>query len=99
MIRHALTDAQWAAIADLFPEPATTGRPPIPARQALNGIIWLNNKGAKSRDIPESLGHHRTDQCLSLGRRISAMACLLIDRLLSLFSADMNLSGVFVRTL
>ena len=59
-MRHALSDEQWAAIADLFPEPAVTGRPPMPARQALSGIIWLNNTGAKWRDIPESLGKWRT---------------------------------------
>ena len=59
-MRHALRDEQWAAIADLFPEPAVTGRPPMPARQALDGIIWLNNTGAKWRDIPESLGKWRT---------------------------------------
>lgn len=59
-MRHALTDEQWALIADLFPEPAVTGRPPMPARQALDGIIWLNNTGAKWRDIPESMGKWRT---------------------------------------
>jgi transposase len=59
-MRHALTDDQWAAIAELFPEPAVTGRPPMPARQALDGMIWLNNTGAKWRDIPESLGKWRT---------------------------------------
>lgn len=59
-MRHALTDEQWAAIAELFPERAVTGRPPMPARQALNGIIWLNNTGAKWRDIPESFGKWRT---------------------------------------
>ena len=59
-MRHALSDEQWAAIAELFPERATTGRPPMPARQALDGIIWLNNTGAKWRDIPESLGKWRT---------------------------------------
>jgi transposase len=59
-MRHALTDEQWAAIVELFPEPAVTGRPPMPARQALDGMIWLNNTGAKWRDIPESLGKWRT---------------------------------------
>jgi transposase len=59
-MRHALSDEQWAAIADLFPKPAVTGRPPMPARQALDGMIWLNNTGAKWRDIPESLGKWRT---------------------------------------
>ena len=59
-MRHALTDEQWAAIADLFPEPAATGRPPMPARQAFDAIIWLNNTGAKWRDLPDTLGHWRT---------------------------------------
>lgn len=59
-MRHALTDEQWVAIADLFPEPAATGRPPMPARQALDAIIWLNNTGAKWRDLPEPMGNWRT---------------------------------------
>jgi transposase len=59
-MRHALTDEQWAAIGDLFPEPAVTGRPPMPPRRALDGILWLNNTGAKWRDIPASMGHWRT---------------------------------------
>ncbi len=48
-MRHALTDDQWAAIVELFPEPAVTGRPPMPARQSLNGIIWLNNGSQVAR--------------------------------------------------
>lgn len=59
-MRHGLTDEQWAAIGDLFPEPAVTGRPPMPPRRALDGILWLNNTGAKWRDIPASMGHWRT---------------------------------------
>jgi transposase len=51
-----LTDEQWVAIVELFPEPAITGRPLMPARQ---GIIWLNNTGGKWRDIAESLGKWR----------------------------------------
>ncbi len=27
-MRHELTDEQWEAIEDIFPEPAPTGRPP-----------------------------------------------------------------------
>lgn len=59
-MRHELTDEQWSAIADLFPEPAASGRPPMPARRALNAIIWLNNTRAKWRDWPDVLGHWRT---------------------------------------
>lgn len=60
-MRHELTDEQWAAIEDLFPEPARTGRPPhSDPRVVMNGIIWLNNTGAKWRDLPEEFGKWRT---------------------------------------
>lgn len=59
-MRHALTDEQWEAIEDIFPEPARTGRPPMEPRQAMDAIIWLNNTGAKWRDLPEELGKWRT---------------------------------------
>lgn len=59
-MRHALTDEQWEAIEDLFPEPAPTGRPPKDRRVVMNGIIWLNNTGAKWRDLPEEFGKWRT---------------------------------------
>ncbi len=59
-MRHALTDEHWDAIDDIFPAPAKTGRPPMNPRDALNAIIWLNNTGAKWRDLPEQLGKWRT---------------------------------------
>ncbi len=39
MIRHRLTDEQWALIADLFPAPKRTGRPPRDRRQIVDGIL------------------------------------------------------------
>ena len=59
-MRHELTDEQWASIEDLFPEPASTGRPPSDPRTVLNGMIWLNNTGAKWRDLPRDFGNWRT---------------------------------------
>lgn len=59
-MRHALTDEQWESIEDLFPEPAATGRPPKDRRVVMNAIIWLNNTGAKWRDLPEEFGKWRT---------------------------------------
>ena len=59
-MRHELSDEQWNAIEDIFPERARTGRPPMEPRVALNGIIWLNNTGAKWRDLPAQFGKWRT---------------------------------------
>jgi transposase len=53
MTRHRLTDEQWELIADLFPPPATTGRPPTDRRLVVDGILWILRSGAPWRDLPE----------------------------------------------
>lgn len=53
MSRHRLTDQQWEMIADLFPPPAKTGRPPTDRRQVVDGILWILQSGAPWRDLPE----------------------------------------------
>lgn len=53
MTRHRLTDKQWALIADLFPAPAATGRPPTDRRLVVNGILWILKTGSPWRDLPE----------------------------------------------
>jgi transposase len=50
-----LTDEQWLLIADLFPhEPPSPlgGRPPIPPRPCLEGILWVLRSGARWKDLP-----------------------------------------------
>jgi transposase len=59
-MRHGLTDEQWDSIAELFPEPAATGRPPADPRKMLEAMIWINNTGAKWRDLPRELGAWQT---------------------------------------
>jgi transposase len=59
-MRHELTDSQWDFIEDIFPEPASTGRPRACPRQMLDAILWLNNTGAKWRDLPPELGAWQT---------------------------------------
>ena len=59
-MRHGLTDEQWGFIEELFPEPAATGRPPADPRKMLDAILWLNNTGAKWRDLPPELGAWQT---------------------------------------
>lgn len=56
MDRHRLTDEQWSRIADLFPPPKRTGRPPRDRREVLDGILWVLNTGAQWRDLPEAFG-------------------------------------------
>ena len=53
MVRHRLTDEQWELIADVFPPPAKTGRPPSDRRQIADGILWILQSGAPWRDLPE----------------------------------------------
>lgn len=60
MLRHRLTDEQWDRIADLFPEPKSTGRPPRDPRQMMDGVLWILNTGAQWRDLPRELGPKST---------------------------------------
>ena len=60
MARHRLTDEQWDCIADVFPAPALTGRPPRDRRSVVNGILWILRTGAPWRDLPEAFGPWQT---------------------------------------
>lgn len=53
MTRHQLTDEQWDCIADIFPAPAWTGRPPRDRRLIVNAILWVLRTGSPWRDLPE----------------------------------------------
>lgn len=51
-----ISDSQWNLIKDLFenPEPSPKGgRPPIDARQCLEGILWILKTGARWQDLPD----------------------------------------------
>jgi transposase len=56
MIRHRLTDEQWNAIADLFPQPKVTGRPPRKPREMFDAILWILRTGSPWRDLPSAFG-------------------------------------------
>lgn len=47
-----LTDAQFALLAPLLPQPKRTGRPPADLRAVLNGIFYLNRAGCPWRLLP-----------------------------------------------
>ena len=51
-----LSDEQWVVIADLFPEYVPSekgGRPPVPPRPCLEGIIWILRTGAQWEELPD----------------------------------------------
>ncbi len=60
MTRHGLTDVQWELIADVFPTPAQTGRPPRERREIVEGILWILRTGSPWRDLPEEFGPWET---------------------------------------
>lgn len=60
MTRLKLTDNAWELIADLFPEPAATGRPRRDPRLVLDGILWILRTGSPWRDLPEEFGTWKT---------------------------------------
>jgi transposase len=60
MARLLLTDDEWELIADVFPEPAATGRPRRDARIVLDGILWVLRTGSPWRDLPEEFGAWKT---------------------------------------
>lgn len=62
MVRHTLTDQEWKAIKDELPaeDEPRRGRPWVPHRLVINGILWILSTGAAWRDLPESLGKWKT---------------------------------------
>lgn len=58
-----LTEKQWSLIKNLFPQrpvgPAG-GRPAIPPRPCLEGILWLLRNGGRWKDLPERFPSYAT---------------------------------------
>jgi transposase len=59
-----LTDAQWAVLDPLIPEPVRRkdgrGRPWKPRRDVLNGILYILRTGAAWADLPERYPPYQT---------------------------------------
>jgi transposase len=56
--KRVLADQQWERIAPHLPEHPPSpkgGRPRIPDRECLEGILWLLRSGARWQDIPVDL--------------------------------------------
>lgn len=56
MVRHRMTDDEWACVECVFPRPARTGRPPRDRRAVVDGILWILRTGSPWRDLPEEFG-------------------------------------------
>ena len=63
IVRPQLTEAQWLRMADLFPDKPMTragGRPLIPPRPCLEGILWILTSGARWKDLPREFPSETT---------------------------------------
>lgn len=58
-----LTDLQWKRIAPLFEASCSIikpGRPATPARDVLNGVLWVLKTGARWKDLPAQYPPYQT---------------------------------------
>ena len=64
MRRGELTEYQWQRLKPLLPaQKPKLGRPALPHRQILNGILWILRTGAPWRDLPPHYGAWQTVAC------------------------------------
>ena len=58
-----LTDEQWAVVAPLIPDKRRRdgkGRPRVPPRHVLNGVLWVLWSGAQWRALPSEYPPYQT---------------------------------------
>ena len=61
MARGDLSDRQWQQLEALLPPQKNwTGKPNLPHRPVVNGILWVNRTGAPWRDLPARYGKWET---------------------------------------
>jgi len=51
-----VSDSQWVLIRDLLRDPPKSergGRPRVPARKCLEGVLWVLRTGTRWQDLPE----------------------------------------------
>ena len=97
-----LTDEQWAVLEPLIPDPLRRadgrGRPWKPARDVLNGILWILRTGAPWKDMPDRYPPYQTchrrfqqwDREGVMDRILVALAADLKER------GDLDLSECFI---
>ena len=61
MSRGDLSNDQWQTLEPLLPPQKNwTGKPNLPHRPVVNGILWINRTGAPWRDLPARYGKWET---------------------------------------
>ena len=62
MSRYSLTDREWNSIRVFLPEerPKKPGRPWMPHRQIIDGILWVLRTGCVWADVPREFGKSKT---------------------------------------
>jgi transposase len=93
MARLLLTDDEWDAIEDLFPEPKSTGRPPVDRRKVVDGIFWILRTGSPWRDLPEEFGAWKTAWRLFDEWNASGLWDAILKRLRASFIEVGEISG------
>src|SRR5512135_1780073 len=66
MIKKRVSEALWNAIAPLLPKPNPSpkgGRPPVPNRACLEGIIFVLQSGLPWQMLPTELGYGSGSTC------------------------------------
>jgi transposase len=66
MAKKRVSEALWNAIAPLLPEPEPSpngGRPPVPNRACLEGIIFVLKTGMPWQMLPTRLGYGSGSTC------------------------------------
>ena len=66
MTRKRIPEALWKTIAPLLPEPKPSpkgGRPPVPNRACLEGIIFILKTGMPWQMLPTRLGYGSGSTC------------------------------------
>lgn len=100
MPRHRLTDEQWDLIADCFPKPKSTGRPPRDPREIIDAILWILRTGAQWRDLPGEFGPWQTVWHLFNQWNKDGTLGVILDRLRGMVTIDEELwrvDGTVVR--
>src|SRR4051794_37545054 len=102
-----LSDSQWVLLDDLLADPPPSplgGRPRVPPRACLEGIIWVLTSGARWQDLPErypspSTCWRRLREWTDDGRFLAAWELLLgkLDRLKGINWEEAIGDGSFVR--
>lgn len=60
-MRHILRDEEWDQLQPLLPsEVSRRGRPWVPHRQVIDGILWVLATAVPWRDLPDSFGKWKT---------------------------------------